>query len=95
MQEGQQDEQKQRSLLRDVINGALESAYLAVDVPATMVDGLVDAVGDIPHPGVDQVAKVVGKTLETAGEGTKEAAEHAGKIAESIVEGISNLDLNI
>ncbi len=95
MQEGQGESAKRRSRLRDIISTALDQAYLAADIPNSVVDGIVDAVGGIPHPGVNQVAEIVGRTLEITGEGAKEAAEHAGEIAESIVDAIGDIDLSI
>lgn len=63
-----------------------------MDIPESVIEKTVDAVGKVPHPGTDEVAKIVVTSLEAAGEGAKQAAELAGGIAESIVDAIGDLN---
>lgn len=69
---------------------------LPIGALETSVDAVVDSVGKMARaPNVEEVASIVKTVLEKSGEGAVAAAEAAGDIAEKIVEGFSDLDLNV
>ena len=99
MQDATQNPDRRRRL-RDLVTDAFDMVFQTADLPNEVLDksvgAVVDSVGKLAgSPAVDEVAAVVKVALEKSGEGAVAAAEAAGDIAEKIVEGISDLDLNI
>lgn len=96
MTEEPPSEDRRRNRLRDIVDVAVEQAFIAIDIPASVasasVDLIVDGLKPLAAPGAEQVAEIVKLSIETAAHGAREAAELSGEIAESIVEGISDLN---
>lgn len=99
MQEEPQNPERKRRL-HDLVSVAfdtfIETTQLSTGALEAGVDAVVDSVGKLARtPGVDEVAAVVKVALEQSGEGAVAAAETAGDIAEKIVEGLGDIDINI
>ncbi len=85
-----------RDLVTDAFDVFFQTAELSSGAVAAGVDAVVDSVGKLARtPGVDEVTAIVKVALEKSGEGAVAAAETAGDIAEKIVEGLGDLDLDI
>ena len=106
MQDATQTPERKRRL-RDLVSDAFDLFSQTADIPSDAIDkgvnAIVDSIGQLARtPSVDEVAAIVKIALEKSGEGlgvaadaAGEAAEAAGDIAEKIVDGLSDLDLNI
>jgi hypothetical protein len=98
LEEPQSPERRRR--LRDIVTDAFEIAIQTTDLSGEALEkgvvAVVDSVGRLARtPGVDEVAAVVKVALEKSGEGAVAAAEAAGDIAEKIVDGLSEIDLDL
>jgi hypothetical protein len=79
------ERQNPRSRLRRAIQGALDTASYAPDLPMSAVDAIADAIIK-RAPGPGELAGVVREGLEAAGTGAEFAAETAGEVAKAIAE---------
>jgi predicted urease superfamily metal-dependent hydrolase len=89
-----------RNRLRDIVEDALDTALTATDLPSGTIDASAKAIADgiraLRHvPTAEEVASVTTKVLETAGAAAGDAAEAAGKVAEGVLEGIGDIELNL
>ena len=95
-----QGDTKRRNRLRDLVKDTLETALnVGIDLPSGAVEAsakaIADGISELDRlPSVGEVASIATKALETAGAAAGDAAEAAGKIAEGVVDGLGNIDLN-
>lgn len=95
-----QDQQPKRRRLRDIVHEALDAAFTVTDLPSGTIDASARAIAEgiraLKHvPSAEEVASVTTKVLESTGAAAGEVAEAAGKVAEGVLEGLGDIDLNL
>jgi hypothetical protein len=93
-------EQSQESLrpygmVRNLITEAFELAPTTLHLSEADLESLTATLSGLPFPEVDEVSRIVARSLAAAGESTEDANEHASSVAGKLVDGLNTLDLSL
>jgi hypothetical protein len=83
-----------------MIQETLDNSLLMNELSSVAIDASAKAIADgiraLEHvPSAEEVVSVTTKVLEGAGAAAGDAAEVAGRVAEGVLDGIGDIDLNL
>ena len=95
----QEEQPPKRRRLRDLVHDALDATSM-LDLPSGTIDASAKAIAEgiraLKHvPTANDIVSVTTDVLEKTGAAAGDVAEAAGKVAEGVLEGIGDIDLNL